>query len=150
MICEHLCVTLISRDNFVVRKRNNEMNQRKPVADPAPGKGAEKHEIYVAAFGRSLFYNLLLQSGGGAWPPRPPPGSATESLWPVEIWFDYVNILIKRVTSVMASPSKAPSGNQQAPINQAPINLNRAIKVFRKHVFCFVLFWFGLVWLDFM
>ena len=38
------------------------------------GEGAEKHEIYVAAFGSHLFYHLFSQSRGGAWPP---PGSAT-------------------------------------------------------------------------
>ena len=34
--------------------------------------GAEKHEIYVAAFGSHLFYDLFLQGQGGPWPPRPP------------------------------------------------------------------------------
>ena len=38
--------------------------------------GAEKHEIYAAAFGGHLFYDLFSQSWG-AWPPRPP-GSATK------------------------------------------------------------------------
>ena len=34
----------------------------------------KKHEIYVAAFGGHLFYDLFLQGlGGGAWPPRHPP-----------------------------------------------------------------------------
>ena len=47
-----------------------------------PGKGGtEKHEIYVAAFGGHLFYDLFLQSrgGGGAMAPLPP-GSATDVL----------------------------------------------------------------------
>ena len=36
------------------------------------------HEIYAAAFGGHLFYDLFSQDRGeGAWPPRPPPGSAT-------------------------------------------------------------------------
>ena len=39
--------------------------------------GGEKHEIYAAAFGGHLFYDLFLQGRGGPWPPRPPPGSAT-------------------------------------------------------------------------
>ena len=39
-------------------------------------EGGEKHEIYMAAFGDHLFYDLFLQDQGG-WPPRPP-GSATE------------------------------------------------------------------------
>ena len=30
--------------------------------------GAKKHEIYVAAFGGHLFYDLFVQ-GWGAWPP---------------------------------------------------------------------------------
>ena len=42
------------------------------------GGGAEKHEIYAAAFGGHLFYDLFLQGqGGGPWPLGPPPGSAT-------------------------------------------------------------------------
>ena len=45
-------------------------------------RGGEKHEIYVAAFGGHLFYDLFSQGWGGAWPPRPPLGSATEvSCW---------------------------------------------------------------------
>ena len=35
-------------------------------------RGAEKHEIYAAAFGGHLFYDLFLQGLGGPWPPRPP------------------------------------------------------------------------------
>ena len=43
--------------------------------------GAKKHEVYVAAFGDHLFYDLFLQGwGGGTWPPRHPPGSATGHL----------------------------------------------------------------------
>ena len=42
------------------------------------GGGAKKHEIYVAAIGGHLFYDLFLQGLGGPWPPRHPPGSATE------------------------------------------------------------------------
>ena len=34
--------------------------------------GAEKHEIYAAAFGGHLFYDLFLQGQGGPWPPWPP------------------------------------------------------------------------------
>ena len=36
-------------------------------------RGAEKHEIYAAAFGGHLFYDLFSQGRGGPWPPRPPP-----------------------------------------------------------------------------
>ena len=33
-------------------------------------KGGKKHEIYAAAFGGHLCYDLFLQGGGrGAWPP---------------------------------------------------------------------------------
>ena len=39
--------------------------------------GAKKHEIYVAAFGGNLFYDLFLQ-GWGCMAPQPP-GSATET-----------------------------------------------------------------------
>ena len=35
-------------------------------------RGAEKHEIYAAAFGGHLFYDLFLQGQGGPWPPWPP------------------------------------------------------------------------------
>ena len=49
-----------------------------PASHPATGWGDKKHEIYVAAFGSHLFYDLFLQGWGeGAWPPRHPPGSAT-------------------------------------------------------------------------
>ena len=38
-----------------------------------PGRGgAEKHEIYAAAFGGHLFYDLLLQGGVGWHGPSPP------------------------------------------------------------------------------
>ena len=36
-------------------------------------RGAEKHEIYAAAFGSHLFYDLFSQGQGG----HGPPGSAT-------------------------------------------------------------------------
>ena len=39
--------------------------------------GAEKHEIYAAAFGGHLFYDLFSQGRGGAMAPLAPPGSAT-------------------------------------------------------------------------
>ena len=39
---------------------------------------AKKHEIYVAAFGSHLFYDLFLQGLGGAMAPSAPPESATE------------------------------------------------------------------------
>ena len=45
-------------------------------SDPAAG-GPKKHEIYMAAFGGHLFYDLFVQGWGGAWPSRHPPGSAT-------------------------------------------------------------------------
>ena len=35
-------------------------------------RGADKHEIYAAAFGGHLFYDLFLQGQGGPWPHRPP------------------------------------------------------------------------------
>ena len=37
-----------------------------------PSIGSKKHEIYVAAFGGHLFYDLFVQGLGGAWHPRPP------------------------------------------------------------------------------
>ena len=40
------------------------------------GRGTKKHEIYVAAFGSHLFYDLFVQ-GWGAMAPLVPPGSAT-------------------------------------------------------------------------
>ena len=43
------------------------------VADPVAGWGWFKHEIYAAAFGGHLFYDLFSQGRGEAWPPRPPP-----------------------------------------------------------------------------
>ena len=37
-----------------------------------PGKGrGKKHEIYAAAFGGHLFYDLFSQGRGGPWPPAP-------------------------------------------------------------------------------
>ena len=39
--------------------------------------GSEKHEMYVAAFGGHLFYDLFLQYRGRAMAPQLPPGSAT-------------------------------------------------------------------------
>ena len=39
--------------------------------------GGEKHEIYMAAFGSHLFYDLFLQDGGRGHGPLGPPGSAT-------------------------------------------------------------------------
>ena len=43
-----------------------------------PGKvGGEKHEIYVAAFGGHLFYDLFSQGRGTMAPALPPPGSTT-------------------------------------------------------------------------
>ena len=38
----------------------------------ASGRGAEKHEIYVAAFGSHLFYDLFLQGRGSHGPPPDP------------------------------------------------------------------------------
>ena len=38
--------------------------------------GGKKHEIYVAAFGGHLFYDLFVQGWGGM-APSVPPGSAT-------------------------------------------------------------------------
>ena len=40
----------------------------------------KKHEIYVAAFGGHLFYDLFLQGWGGDMAPSAPPRSATELL----------------------------------------------------------------------
>ena len=37
------------------------------------GRGAKKHEIYVAAFGGHLFYDLFVQGWGGHGPSVPPP-----------------------------------------------------------------------------
>ena len=34
--------------------------------------GGKKHEIYVAAFGGHLYYDLFVQGWRGAWPPRHP------------------------------------------------------------------------------
>ena len=43
------------------------------------GGGGKKHEIYVAAFGGHLFYDLFVQGlGGGHRPLGTPPRSATE------------------------------------------------------------------------
>ena len=42
------------------------------------GEGAEKNQIYAAAFGGHLFYDKFLQSRGrGLWPTLPP-GSPTD------------------------------------------------------------------------
>ena len=43
------------------------------VADSVAGfEGGNKHEIYAAAYGSHLFYDLFSQSRGGAWSPWPP------------------------------------------------------------------------------
>ena len=47
---------------------------RDTVADPVARVGTEKHEIYVAAFGGHLFYDLFSQNRGEGGPC--PPGSA--------------------------------------------------------------------------
>ena len=41
------------------------------------GRGAKKHEIYVASFGGHLFYDLFVQGWGGHGPLGTPPGSTT-------------------------------------------------------------------------
>ena len=42
------------------------------------GEGAKKHEIYMAAFGGHIFYDLFVQGWrGGHGPLGTPPGSAT-------------------------------------------------------------------------
>ena len=54
--------------------------ERTQVADPPTGKGGgggEKHEIYMAAFGGHLFYDLFSVGQGSAMTPSPLPGSAT-------------------------------------------------------------------------
>ena len=56
------------------------------------GRGAKKHEIYVAAFGGHLFYDLFVQGWGGAWPPRHPPGSATGKVTVLVDNFDHGHI----------------------------------------------------------
>ena len=43
--------------------------------------GAEKHEIYAAAFGGHLFYDLFLQGRGRGMDPSAYSGSAAASLW---------------------------------------------------------------------
>ena len=45
--------------------------------------GAKKHEIYVAAFGGHLFYDLFSQGQGGPWPPRPPLDPLLEIIIPM-------------------------------------------------------------------
>ena len=40
--------------------------------------GGKKHEIYVAAFGGHLFYDLFVQGWGRHGPLGTPPGSATD------------------------------------------------------------------------
>ena len=43
-------------------------------------RGAEKHEIYAAAFGSHLFYDLFSQGWGGGHAPLAPSGSTTVAL----------------------------------------------------------------------
>ena len=52
---------------------DHQKNERcRPVADPAAdkgeGRGGKKHEIYTAAFGDHLFYDLFLQDQGAMAP----------------------------------------------------------------------------------
>ena len=44
------------------------------------GRGGEKHEIYMAAFGSLLFYDLFFTRPRGGMPPSPP-GSTTEDVY---------------------------------------------------------------------
>ena len=44
---------------------------KSPVVDPVAGWGGKKHEIYVAAFGSHLFYDLFSQGQGGMAPLPP-------------------------------------------------------------------------------
>ena len=61
--------------------------------------GAKKHEIYVAAFGGHLFYDLFVQGlgGGGPWPPRHPPGSATADSKRLELDPSLRHIIVSRL-----------------------------------------------------
>ena len=45
-----------------------------------PGREGKKHEIYMAAFGGHLFYDLFVQGWGAMAPSVPPPGFATDML----------------------------------------------------------------------
>ena len=57
---------------FMMRKTISELNDSGGSSSRVRG-GAEKHEIYVAAFGGHLFYNLFLwgREGGGMVPSAP-------------------------------------------------------------------------------
>ena len=57
---EQNLTTLRKRQKFQLFRDNSDS----PVADPAAGLGGEKHEIYAAAFGGHLFYDLILQGWG--------------------------------------------------------------------------------------
>ena len=61
--------------------RHTSLETHKSASDPAAGwGGGKKHEIYVAACGGHLFYDLFVRGWGGggeAWPLWHPPGSAT-------------------------------------------------------------------------
>ena len=64
----------------MTRKTESELNDSSGSSSRVRG-GGEKHEIYVAAFGGHLFYDLFLwDRGSGHGPLAPPPWSATE--WP--------------------------------------------------------------------
>ena len=56
-------------------------------------RGGKKHEIYAAAFGGHLFYDLFSQGrGGGAWLPRPPLDPLLVQVNPSELhrtWFAF-------------------------------------------------------------
>ena len=64
-------------------------------SDPAAEwGGGKKHEIYMAAFGGHLFYDLFVQGWGGHGPLGTPPGSATEH---VDLRFLLIRYICTRV-----------------------------------------------------
>ena len=63
--------------DFCPKLHENERIWTETGADPNIGfsgrvGGGEKHEIYLAAFGGHLFYDLFVQGWEGPWPPRHP------------------------------------------------------------------------------
>ena len=57
------------------------------------GEGGKKHEIYMAAFGGHLFYDLFVQGWGGGMAPSAPPGSATVNF----MFFDLVLAAVSKL-----------------------------------------------------
>ena len=105
--------------------------------------GAKKHEIYVAAFGSHLFYDLFLQGWGGAMAPSAPPlDPLLFSVWihiPVLFWFMLqVTFIFKTVDR---RHNKVPENKQwRKPIRYLPQIHQLCVNALFSHLMLQVIF----------